>query len=455
MKRLTALFLALTLITASSCKKNKDIEPDPQPDPQKLDPLVQMENKLRFQSYFSLLPEVSTTDYIITGQTYSWNSIASSEKKAFTWQADIFGNSNSVSDWETPYSLIGTADATLNQYLDSVPVTDSNAVQWKQVKGHALFLRSLALYEAAQLFAKPYDSTTAETDLGVPLRAVAVEQMKRPSLKETYSSIVDSLKAAISLLPETIYDRQFGSKPAANALLARVYLSMHQYDSAELYALHVLEVRNLLDYRGINTSDDYLIKSVAPTNQEILFYSTYRSGILYDLRNDDDYAYIDTTLFRSYLANDLRRDFLYDYYGWYLKTGGYSTNYSEFFNGLATDEIYLIVAECEARKGNTADALKYLNALLEKRYVNGKFTNLTAGNSQEALTLVLNERKKELAFRGLRWYDLRRLNKEGANIALTRAFNNTTYTLPPNSPLYVFPIPNYIISKSGMTQNPR
>lgn len=456
-KLIATFFLALTI--ASSCKKNKDTAPEPEPDPipqQPVDPLADMDKKLVFNYSLSPLPEVSTTDYIIYGETYSWNSIAASEKKAVTWQGDIFGVSNFVKDWETPYALISTCDAILNQNLNTVPATDSNKVQRQQVRGHALFLRSLALFEAAQLFAKNYDSSTAETDPGVPVRAGVVEQMKRASLKETYSSIVDSLKAAINLLPQTITDRRLGSQPAANALLARVYLSMHQYDSAQLYALNVLNLQNkLMDYSGINSNDDNLIKSVAPSNPEILFYSVCTSGVLGDLSNDDDNLAIDTTLFRSYQPNDLRRDFLYDNNGWYIKSGGYSTSYYEWFNGLATDEIYLILAECAARKNNTADALQYLNTLLVKRYKTGTFTNLTASSSQEALTLVLNERKKELAFRGLHWYDLRRLNAEGANITLKRKYGNTMYTLSPNSRLYVFPIPNYIISKSGMQQNPR
>lgn len=455
--KLTATFFLVLTVCALSCKKNKDIvtQPEPEPQPNKpIDTLAEFDKKLRLQSYFSALPEVSNTDYAIYYQTYSWNSIAFSEKQAMTWQSNIFGSNGNVSDWETPYSLIGTADAILTQGLNTVPLTDSNATQWKQVRGHALFLRSLALYEAAQLFSKPYDSTTAANDPGVPLRNVAVEQMKRPSLKETYTCIIDSLKASINLLPENITDKQFGSRPAANALLARIYLSMQNYDSAQLYASNVIAVKNLMDYRGINTSDEYLVKSVAPINPEVLFYSAYRSGILIDVRNDDDYTAIDTTLFRSYQANDLRRDFLYDNNGWIIKTGGYTANANEFFNGLATDEMYLVIAECAARKGNTADALKYLNTLLEKRYASGKFTSLTATSSQEALTLVLNERIKELAFRGMRWFDLRRLNKQGANITLKRVFGQT-FTLPANSQRYVFPIPDYIISKSGMGQNQR
>jgi len=73
----------------------------------------------------------------------------------------------------------------------------------------------------------------------------------------------------------------------------------------------------------------------------------------------------------------------------------------------------------------------------------------------EALDTILVERRKELAFRGLRWSDLRRLNKEGWGIMLNRNLNGVPYTLPPNSELYTLPIPPDVIQLSGIMQNPR
>src|SRR5690606_30895101 len=83
-----------------------------------------------------------------------------------------------------------------------------------------------------------------------------------------------------------------------------------------------------------------------------------------------------------------------------------------FFIGLATDELYLIRAECSARSGNVADAMKDLNHLLEMRIKKDVFVPLLASNSESALDIILLERKKELLFRGTRWSDLRRLNND-------------------------------------------
>jgi hypothetical protein len=54
----------------------------------------------------------------------------------------------------------------------------------------------------------------------------------------------------------------------------------------------------------------------------------------------------------------------------------------------------------------------------------------------------------------LRWMDLKRLNKIGANITITRTLNGKTYTLVPNSPRYAIELPPVVIGLTGMPQNP-
>ena len=107
-----------------------------------------------------------------------------------------------------------------------------------------------------------------------------------------------------------------------------------------------------------------------------------------------------------------------------------------------------------ARAGNMNSAMADLNTLLQNRWKAGTFIPLLALNASDALNQILMERRKELLFR-IRWIDLKRLNKGGANITLTRILNGQTYTLAPNSPLYVFPIPPDEIQLSGIQQNIR
>ena len=125
--------------------------------------------------------------------------------------------------------------------------------------------------------------------------------------------------------------------------------------------------------------------------------------------------------------------------------GSYAQSTSVHFSGITTAEMYLVRAECYARKGNKDAALADLNTLLVRRWKAGSFIPVTAATSQDAFNKIMIERRKELLMRSLRWVDLKRLNKEGANIVLKRVENGQTYTLLPNANYYALPIPKDII----------
>jgi len=79
------------------------------------------------------------------------------------------------------------------------------------------------------------------------------------------------------------------------------------------------------------------------------------------------------------------------------------------------------------------------------------------GDTDNVLKLIVEERRKELAFRGgIRWGDLKRLNRvPELATELTRKIDGQTYRLQPNDPRYSFLIPADVISLSGINQNDR
>jgi hypothetical protein len=124
--------------------------------------------------------------------------------------------------------------------------------------------------------------------------------------------------------------------------------------------------------------------------------------------------------------------------------------------------MYLIRAECLARGGDKTAAMNDLNTLLRARWAKDPITGAslyvdqTAIDADNALRIILNERRKELVLRATRWIDLRRLNQDPRfAITLTRNIAGQIYTLPPNDKKYVYPIPDNEIRLSGLQQNPR
>jgi len=403
-----------------------------------------------------LLGEVSADNFYLT---YSfWQTIDTREQNAYVWAPDIYNGQGQVDDWDVPYSQVFYANVVL-EGLINIPVTSVNQAQWQSEQGSALFLRAYAFYNVAQLFAPPYDSATAATDPGIPLRLSSnvTAPSVRASVAASYNQITGDLQLASTLLPVTIPSQNPNrpSRPAVLALLARIYLSIRAYDSARRYANSALQFYDsLMDYNTLNPQNPFPFSN---TNTEIIYqsnilnYTDCLAAIVYPN------TIVDSTLYSSYAAQDLRRSLFYQ-----LNAGGQPNmtgSYAELiwpFTGLATDELYLIRAECAARAGCTDAAMADLNTLLLHRFTTGAFTPITVTTPSQALDTIFAERRKEMPFRGVRWSDLRRLNQEGRNITPIRLLNGATYQLPPNSNLYTFPIPPDVLNDNpGMIQNTR
>ena len=449
-KYIPLIALAFCSLIICGCRKYLDEKPDA-----KLDVPTTLTD---FQALLDRYPvinnedpaagEISADNYFLADTDYLALS-QQTDRNMYTWQKDNLFVPQS-NDWYYAYRPVFTSN-TILEGLNNITETAGNRSGYNNVKGQALFVRGKAFLEIASLWASAYDESTASTQLGIPLRLGADfnQPSVRSNLQETYTQIISDLTSAAALLPVTSIQVLRPSKPAAFALLARTYLFMRRYDKAGLYADSCLQLYNkLLDYNTLNAAAN---GPISQFNAEVIQESIIPvPEILYNI------ARIDSQLYKSYAANDLRKTIFFKpgNNGTHIFKGSYEGN-ANLFSGIATDEVYLMRAECFARAGTTSEAMKDLNTLLINRFQASSFLPYTATSSTAALSLVLAERRKELLMRGLRWADLKRLNKEGANITLTRNVSGQTYVLPPDGPRYALPIPDDIIQLTGMRQNPR
>lgn len=453
-RNLFYLLLICLLCLTVSCKKYLDKKSsDNLVIPTTLAELQLLLDNQRVNELSPDMVEVPADDYFLLPS--SFNTLWDEFRLNYTWDANArITNNNAV--WINPYYTIYDANYILVT-LPTISFPESQRPVYNSIKGAALFQRAFMFHELAQLFCQPY-SSTADKDPGLMLRlGTAInEPVFRATVQQTYDRILADLTEAAELLPETQINNFRPVKGAAYAELARVYLSMRDYVNAELYADKCLAIKNtLLDYNSLNPSTG--MAGISPlANPEVLLVSNTNISNYFGAAH---VAKIDPQLMQSYSPNDLRRTICYasdgvnDYW-----RGSYATGYhdaSDIFVGLAIDEVYLVRAESRIKNGKVSEGMDDLNTLLRQRFRTGTFTDITASNATDALSIVRTERRKSLMFRGLRWSDLRRYNLEGAGITLTRTLSGQTYTLPPLDPRWVLLIPELEIQRTGVAQNAR
>jgi hypothetical protein len=452
-------FTLICILLTFSCKKQdtwlnakrslSDVTPSTLQDFQAV-----LDNNQVMNGYGSIIGLIGTDNIYVPDDNLDGTDQTS--RNAYLWAKDIYQQSL-ASDWLSDYQEVEYANIVLDGLANLSP--NNQVLNYNNVKGSALFYRSFAFYQLAQLYCKPYVSNTASTDLGIPLRLSSDVNIRdtRASVQQTYTQILTDLKTASSLLPENPLYKTRPSTVAVNALLAKVYLAMSDYKNALYYASATLdENSSLLDFNTLTISPDDPFPTLQTGNPEVIFHAWCLG---YALVWPNGNGRVSPFLYQAYDGSDLRKTAFFTpdpASGYNIFIGSYSANGYNFC-GLATDEIYLVRSECFARTGDMLDALKDLNTLLAKRYSSGTFSPLTITDPTKLLTRIFLERQKEMPFTGnTRWEDLRRLNLESEfETSLTRTYHSVLYTLPANDPRFVLPLPDDEIQLEKVVQNPR
>lgn len=396
--------------------------------------------------------------------------------------------------WTAIYKYINVANNILASAEELPRVTASDTDGYNYVKGQAHFLRGFYYFWLTNLYGQPYAPETAATQLGVPLKTTKeVKDIKfeRNTVKECYDLILSDLLAAeqeltatSSISRKSIYR---ADSVSVRLLLSRVYLYMQNWEKAAEYAQKVIDEHPSL--QDLNTD-----KSA--------FASTDNPETIFSMGGDDfpDFQYygaqslrMSNSLYNSYGSNDLRKSLWFWTYASFhgltkvaASESVYSSTVSDpgYYNlaynlrtyryisslfWLRSGEAYLNLAEAEAYLGNESEALAAVNKLRAARYYStAADKNLTSTGSQ-LITDIRNERKRELAGEGARWFDLRRYRVcqvQPEKISITHTFTiyvdenssvpveTRQYVLTEDDASWTSPIPQEVINfNTGMQNN--
>lgn len=331
-------------------------------------------------------------------------------------------------------------------------------VNGDKYRGEALFLRSWWYFSLYRVFG------------GVPVTTTVVspadaKNIARCSDEDMYNRLTEDLTEAIALLPEKRSKEVARvTKIAAQALLAKVYLTFGKYPEAQ----KVLEDAMTDTGYGLMATTAQVFDISNKMNKEIIFalyynktndhghgywYST-NTNVLADVRNP-------TPEFKAiYSAEDNRLNLINTYTkitnSLYAMTKWMDTYDAQFTQQVGNDfpllryaDVVLMYAEALGQQGNISGALTYLNKT-RKRAGLAELTEAEVADKKAFIQELADERGREFALEGQRWFDLVRLDL-AVDFFKARGYSVDSHNL-------LFPIPQdqieIVNDKSILWQNP-
>lgn len=375
----------------------------------------------------------------------------------YTWQANMWERQEvNVSTYGESYSPTYTRLMGVNAVLDGIDEAIGEIEDRDQVKAEALALRGYYYFMLVNLYGEPYNYN--KQALGVPLKLTANMETNgtaRSTVEDVYKQIVSDLKAASDLFEK--YPKRRGSYrinlPATNILLSRVYLHMELWDEAIAAATKAIENGGVLtNYVNLKSS------STCISN-----YNYSEVEWVYGNGNTPTRSLpgmvVSTELRNKFLENpnDTRINlwFLINRTNWNItkKRISYPSGTPRTpTNSIRMSEAYLNRSEAYAQKGECVAAWNDLSHLRENRYKEYSETAIT--DATVLLKEIREERRLELCFDEIRWFDLRRYGMPSIShlYKVRKSASWQTYTLNEKDPLYTLPLPSDVMNENPALQ---
>lgn len=450
-------------------------------------------NGALYSGYLTLLPDIQTDlVYAVNGYTNTYGDV-------WRWNDILATNAQIEAVYAGLYAVIGRCNFLLDnaEKLKKTLSDDDALDRLVQYCGEAYFARALAYSELVKLFCKSYESdTAAKNEFGVVLRThyYSEEPIERASLYDSYQLILEDLEQAAEYLalgedyePSVsgyLYNSTYFSEYTVYALRARIALYMNNYEEAIAYSSKVIDSGHYFlssASKMYNSSYSYYQYMWTSDNSteviwKIGFTPTSYGGALGQVFFNYDYTSLKPDYVPAqwvlglYDENDLRYSTFFQTFTtghahgltWPLlaKYWGNEELYSEaqllhvsMPKVFRLSEQYLIRAEAYAQMEDYSKAGKDISTLRIARYSSyGGSTTVTKDN---AMTVIEEERVKELYMEGFRLTDLKRWHKGFSRTPQEQSLENgSSLVVEKDDPLFVWPIPQHEIESPGANIEP-
>jgi hypothetical protein len=380
----------------------------------------------------------------------------------------LSGNNTWSGNWNSNYDIINRA----NFILENIDVLEDGDFK-NNIRGQALAVRGLCHFDIVKVYSK-FPQHAGGGDLGIPfvVETAVTNKPARPSIAETYAGIIADLEAAKTLVATT---NETGAlnRAAAYAILSKVYLYTQNYQGAYDAADEAITLGGGVvadqstfpliwtDQSDVETVFELKILDSDGISPGVSYSQTGQTGIRSEYNPDFEF-------YSSYDAKDVRKSayfvtepFAGKNFNHIAKYFGRPGGDANVVDGKAIRwaEVFLTRAEAAAETGNTTQAQADLDYIRANRIPGAQPTTATG---QELIDEIFSERRKELAFEGHRFFDLKRrglgvtrsmFGDEADGTGVT--YPETAQSLPAGDLYFELPIPQAELNaNANMVQNP-
>ena len=323
----------------------------------------------------------------------------------------------------------------------------------------ARVMRAWFHFLAVVIHAPQYDASIAENAGGIAYvtNIDVTEQKSKLSLASTFQHILDDCSdQVIQLLPQDHGDQFMrGDRAWGNAVRAMVLFQMKRYTEALPYAMEAIRLRPHIFDRSVIKQTGEWIQGAESTNNFLYIGGAARVSPTMTMLTIEA-----GNLFEAgdYVIN-------YESVGWSLDYGkmysglegvrmfmGWGTCCNVY--GLTSEQLHLVAAECLIRTQKIKEGLDLVNTVRHFRVENCQ--PLEADSEHEAMALLQRVKFVEQFDTPFNFFDRKRWNTEPDYRAdvTHRLGSMGTFTLKPESPLWIMPFPvNAVRYNPTLTQN--